>query len=108
MNFIEKLKEKEEHTLTEMHYCSQAYYRVSQLHLQVKFIEKAEIYMSLYEKLQADYLAELASIDDSPETTIRREFLENQLVKRKAWMYFISMENEKALNLLHEVFETEK
>ena len=64
MSFIKRLKKKDEHSLIEMYYGSQAYYRVSQLHLDLKFIDKAKIYMEMYEKVQNDYLSELDNNED--------------------------------------------
>lgn len=108
LNLIEKLKKKDKHSLTEMYYCSQAYYRVGQLHLNLKFLEKASFYMTLYEKLQANYLEELSKVDSSFEATVKREFLENQFLKRKAWVHHCSWENETALDILINVYKTEK
>ena len=90
LSFIERLKGQEAHTLAEMKYWSQAYYRVSQLYLELKFngknkfsksnlllfvdglfscelkascirLEKAQNYMQLYENLQAEYIKALQS-----------------------------------------------
>jgi len=85
MSLINKLEKKDEHTLAEMFYGSQAYYRVSQLHLQLKFIEKAHLYMEIYENLQNDYLNELENVDFSVEINIKQDYLKNQILKRKAW-----------------------
>jgi len=76
---IDKFKQKEEHTLSEMYFCSQAYYRISQLLLQLKFLQKAESYMNAYEILQDNYLRELKNADQSVEAKVKQEFLANQL-----------------------------
>lgn len=108
LDLIEKLKQKDKHSLTEMYYYSQAYYRVGQMHLNLKFLEKASFYMNLYEKLQENYLEELSKADSSFEATIKREYLEIQFLKRKAWLHHCSWENEKALDILINVYKTEK
>lgn len=108
ISLVNKLKKKDEHTLSEIFYCSQAYYRISQLHLELKFLDKAGVYMELYEKLQNDYLSELNNLDDGFEANIRSHFLHNQFLKRKAWMHCISWETDKALKILTDVYKNEK
>jgi hypothetical protein len=91
-----------------MHYCSQAYYRISQLHLELKFLDKAEFYLELYEKLQNEHLSALKNLDDSFEADIRSKFLHNQFLKRKAWAQYISCDSEKALQILTDVYKNER
>ncbi|CAI2384850.1 unnamed protein product [Moneuplotes crassus] len=108
MNLIDKLKKKKHLTPTELFFCSQSYYRISQLHLELKFIDKAKSYMEMYEKFQEEYLFELGRCDKTSEITLKIDYLKNQILKRKAWLLHISCDDDKALSTLTEVYSSER
>lgn len=107
-NLIDKLKKKDTHTPTDLFYSSQSYYRLSQLHLELKFIDKAQGYMEMYEKIQSNYLSELQKKEQTPEITFRIDYLNNEILKRKAWLSHISCDDDKAIATLTEVYSNER
>lgn len=90
MSLIDKLKVREIHSTSELFFGSQAYYRISQLHSELKFTDKAQNYMETYEKLQEEYLIEMEKRDKSREFYMKKDYLTNQLLKRKAWLLHIA------------------
>lgn len=103
----DRLRKKEDHTEAELFHASQAYYRISQLHAELKFIDKAQDYMKQYEKLQEEYLKEISKVKNT-ENIIQGEFLKHQLLKRKAWLSHNACDDDQALSTLSDVYSSER